>query len=62
MAGMEREFRDGFAAQPADADVASEAAEMLPDDGDMTCPCCGASAMKIAQAAQGGQAPAGGLR
>lgn len=62
MAGMERQFRDGFAAQaPPDSegpsDVQGPADEQ--DSGDVTCPACGASAMKIVQAAQagGGSAP-----
>lgn len=57
MAGMERQFRDGFAAQGAPSDSEGPADVQGPADeadagGDVTCPACGASAMKIVQAAQ----------
>lgn len=67
MAGMEKQFREGFAAKPAaggpapdaegPADAAAPGEEQDPQD--VVCPACGASAMKIVQAAQGG-APGGG--
>lgn len=60
-------FQDAFdadAAQPEPATPALDAKEDAtdPQDGDLKCPCCGASAMKIVQAAQGASAPmAGGM-
>ena len=58
MASMGQQFRDGFAAQQAPdsegpADLKGPADEQ-DAGGDMTCPMCGASALKIVQAAQQG--------
>ena len=64
MASMGQQFRDGFAAQDAapdsegPADLKGPADEADPSGGDVACPVCGASAMKIVQAGQGaGSAP-----
>lgn len=55
MASMEQQFKD---AMMADADAASDPTEVTKDEpdqgGDAVCPMCGASAMKIVQATQGG--------
>ncbi len=57
MAGMERQFRDGFAAQQTPDSEGPSDVQGAADEGegaDLTCPMCGASAKKIAQAAMGG--------
>lgn len=59
MAGMEQQFRDAMMAKP-DAETPADAAGPMEEpeaQDDLVCPACGASAMKIAQAAQGGGAP-----
>ena len=56
MAGMERQFRDAMTAPEPGPETPAEDAS-AGEEQDMTCPACGASAMKIVQAAQGGGAP-----
>jgi hypothetical protein len=66
MTDLRRQFQDAFAAQqqpdsegPSDVQGQGDEAE----GGDMTCPTCGASALKIAKASQqgGGGAMGGGM-
>ena len=58
MADLERQFREAL--ETPDVETASDPAMMAPEgDGDMRCPCCGASAMKIVQASQ---PPMGGMK
>ena len=54
--GQLRDFEAAFAAPDAEtpADAAAPTEEAPEDQGDMKCPCCGASAMNIVKAAQAG--------
>jgi hypothetical protein len=53
MANMEKQFQAAMdAPDPEGASLPAE--QPGTEEPDMTCPCCGASAMKIVQAAQGG--------
>ena len=52
MASMQQQFRDGLAAPDSEGPSDPQGPMDENEGADLRCPCCGASAVKIAQAAQ----------